>query len=233
MTKQQDNKDKTGRIVTILFMVAFSLLTIGYTIYNGMLGRTSFMIRGFFFPLFLLIPVLFRLLRLQHCWRLYCMLYAFIMFAYSYGCVYGSFTRSDVMDKVSHFFSGFVFTIFGMCIYYLLAGPKPGGLRQDWALAATYGLFFSMFVAVAWEVCEYFDFALTGNDSQNHLTTGVMDTMQDLMACLLASLISAGALVLFRFVRIKLLTAGVVEEFYDKNVAGRKPRAGRNETKQG
>lgn len=208
---------KTGRVCTIIFMVAFSALTLGFVIYNGLSGQISFMIRGLFFPLFLLIPALFRLVRLNHSWRLYCMLYAFIMFAYSYGCVYGAFTRSDVWDKVSHFLSGFVFTIVGICLYYWLAGAKPGGLKQDAWLAASYGLFFSAFIAVAWEVMEYFDFKFTGNDSQNHLTTGVMDTMHDLMACLLASLLSAAAFILFKYVKVKLLTTLVVEEFYDKN----------------
>lgn len=106
-------------------------------------------------------------------------IHLFIIYAFSYGCVYGGFTGdgTEWVDKLSHFLSGPLFTIVGMCIYYMFSTPEKNGIKQKWGIAATYGLFFSAFIAVIWEVCEFLGFLLTGNDAQNTLTTGVFDTM--------------------------------------------------------
>lgn len=120
-------------------------------------------------------------------------------------------------DKVSHFFSGFLFTIVGLCLYYYLA-PVPAQAGQErGGVAAVFGLGFSTFIAVSWEVCEMMGYFISGNDAQNHLTTGVFDTMYDLITCLVASLVSAGAWWLFRRAKVKLFTAWMVDEFVQKN----------------
>lgn len=216
---ERQNNYTFSKWATYICMALFAISSIVFSVLRGVEGRMDLALRGLFIPLLLLIPLLFRALRLAHCYRLYTITYAFLIFAYSYGSVYGGFKDAEIADKVSHFLSGFLFTILGFCIYYWQAGPQPDGLRHKPWLSAGYALFFSSFIALAWEVCEYFDFALTGNDSQHHLTTGVFDTMHDLMSCLLASLISAGAFLLYRYTKIRLLTASVVEEFYNKNIA--------------
>ncbi|MDL2219400.1 hypothetical protein LJC04_03560 [Ruminococcaceae bacterium OttesenSCG-928-O06] len=210
-------KKWTAQKSTYALMVLFSVVNLALTIYQFVQGNNDLALRGVLFPLFLLIPWVFRRVGLQHCWRLYTAVYLFSLFAYSYGCVYGGFKDSQVMDKVSHFFSGFLFAIVGFCLFYWQAGPQRA-LRAPTALAAGYGLFFSAFVAVAWEIVEYFDFMFTGNDSQNHLTTGVFDTMHDIMACMAASVLSAAAFVLWRKKGVKLLSGWVVEEFVEKNL---------------
>lgn len=228
---RKDEKNTVARTLTYALMGLFCAVSIGLIVYCAVTGQYSFMLRGLLFPLFLCIPWVFQKLGLRPCWRLYALLYAFVLFAYSFGCVYGAFTKMEVMDKVSHFFSGTLFTIVGICGYYLLRGDAARGAGHRWGLAASYGLFFSSFIALAWEVCEYFDFALTGNDSQNHLTTGVFDTMHDLMACLAASVLSVAAFALWRKTRLKLLTPAVVEEFYEKNVAGKNAEKSPKNTK--
>ena len=40
-----------------------------------------------------------------------------------------------------------------------------------------------------WEIWEFFCFLVFGNDAQKHLTTGVFDTMEDLIACMVGSAI--------------------------------------------
>ncbi|MDL2324911.1 hypothetical protein LJC61_07170 [Ruminococcaceae bacterium OttesenSCG-928-A16] len=219
----EQQKKPAGKTTMQVLMVIFVAISVGLIIYLAMIQEYSFMMRGLFFPLFLLIPPLFKWVGLQPCYKLFSLLYAFIIFAYSFGCVYGVFTHMQYMDKISHFASGIVFTILGFCLHYWLVGPQPGGLRQGGFLAGSYALFFSMFIAVMWEVIEFFDFNLTGNDSQNMLTTGVFDTMQDLIACLVASLLCVAAFALYYTQKAKLLTPAIVEEFYTLNVA---PKAG-------
>lgn len=214
-------RERRGRRCTYALMAIFVVYTVAIIVYQIGWGDLGLGLKGLMFPVFLLIPWLFRQIKLRPCWRLYCMLYCFIIFAFSYGCIWGVFRDGMIVDKVSHFVSGFVFTIVGFCLYYWqlsLQPQHPSDIHQGWGMAAGYALFFSMFIAAVWEVAEFFDFNVFGNDSQHHLTTGVFDTMYDLMACLSASLISVAAFALYRYKGVRGLTAFVVEEFYEKNV---------------
>ena len=121
-----------------------------------------------------------------------------------------------ISDKISHFFSGTLFTLLGMCLYLAMAQKKAGCGAPN-GIVASYGLFFSLFIGVCWEFIEMMDFVFLGNDSQKTLTTGVFDTMYDLLACFLASIICAAGYVLWRKKGIKLLTGWVMEEFCQVN----------------
>ncbi len=149
---------------------------------------------------------------------LLCELFAFCILAYDVGCVYQAFDKVPGLDKASHFLSGFVFTTLGYCLYLWLdarrGGSKTAAPKQHggW-LGAGWALMFSNLVAVLWEVCEFVGYLLTGHDSQHTLTTGVFDTMGDLIACMVASILCFAMVVLYRARGVKLVTGGIVEEF--------------------
>ena len=219
MKKQKDfGRLKTERLLLRVLVALFVLSSVFAIVYQAVNGETMFMMRGFLFPLFLLIVPVFRRLGLGSCYRLMSMLYAFSLFAFTYGCVLGGFTGNLIMDKVSHFLSGIVFTVFGYCLYFFLAGRQPGGIRHKALLSSSYALCFSAFIGVMWEVCEFLGFIFTGHDSQNHLTTGVFDTMQDLICCLVGSVISVASFALYRYTNRKLMTPAIVSEFYEEAV---------------
>lgn len=233
MEKDRNNKQAAvGRTAEEWIAWGVAALFVGYTIYTIIYqfvqGDWLTALKGLMFPLFLLVPLLFKWVGLRHCWRLYAVVWAFCIFAFSYGCIYGAFAfeYSTVIDKISHFLSGFLFTIVGFCLYYWQAPRAGESLRQaKGLLAGQFAFFFSMAVAAVWEVAEFFDYNVFGNDSQNHETTGVFDTMQDMIACLVASLVSVVCFAVYKKGGPKLFTAWLVEEFYEKN-AGRAGKAG-------
>ena len=55
--------------------------------------------------------------------------------------------------------------------------------------------FGSMAVAGLWEICEYGVHALTGRDVQHVLDTGVSDTMQDMIVCMIGTLFYVGCVI--------------------------------------
>ncbi len=214
---------KPAAVVMLTAIILFTLSGIAATLYQVLLGDAFFAIRGLFLPALLLIPFVLSKLGFKPGYYLYTVAYTFMIFAYSYGVVMGGFKNGDVSDKISHFFSGFLFAMLGYCIYYRLCAHRLSGkkadIAQEWALSSLFALGFSALVAVVWEIFEFSDFLLTGNDSQNHLTTGVFDTMLDMSLAMGASLVSVAGFLLYRFGRVKLLTALVVEEFYAANCA--------------
>jgi len=205
-------------VVSLLLMAVFVILGVVFGVYQlfaykalsrGLLGIASIA--------FLAVPITLPRLGLSHPHRLYCLFFAFCIMAYDFGCVWQGFDRYDYFDKISHFLSGIVFTILGFCIYLYLNRPRPEKLDGNPAISCTYAVFFSVFVAVVWEICEFTGFVTTGHDSQHTLTTGVFDTMQDLIACLLGSLLSAGSFILYIKKKIVLITGFVLEEFFILN----------------
>lgn len=221
---KKEKNDTVYKNIAIGTMIIYAMISMGLVIYCIMEKRGNYLVRSFCFPVFLLIPLLFRVIKLKDCWKLYIFLYLFIIYAFSYGCVFGGFTGdgTEWVDKLSHFLSGPLFTIVGICIYYRFATKTTKGIGEKWGLAVTYGLFFSAFIAVMWEVCEFVGFILTGNDAQNTLTTGVTDTMYDLIFCMIGSVLCIGSFALWRWKKIKLATPAIIEEFYDKNVLDEK-----------
>lgn len=191
--------------VLISFVLAFRAFREGQ-IYHGVLGLAS--------VLFLLIPVIVRRLSIQYPAKLYIVFFVFMILSYDFGFVYHGYAHIHHYDKLMHFLSGVLITIIGFCIYYYLRRPGPDFFEEKWIITFTYALFFSLFVAVIWEICEFAGFVLLGHDSQGTLTTGVFDTMQDLISCLAGSLISVSSYIVTVKSRVRLLTGSVVTEFY-------------------
>lgn len=97
------------------------------------------------------------------------------------------FDRGWGYDNITHFLSGTLFTLIGLCLFARIRGRVDR--REEPLLQLTYAFFFSMFIAVIWEIWEFSGFLLFGMDSQQHLKTGVLDTMEDMIACFFGSLI--------------------------------------------
>lgn len=136
--------------------------------------------------LFLLIPPagerLFRMklgMPLRICIVLFCMM------GFNLGTALRWYHRFLGFDKVVHFLSGILFAQIGLCLYGRIGGDYDRGTKV--LLQMTYAVCFAMCIAAVWEIFEYVGFLLTGHDSQNVATTGIHDTMQDIIACLLGS----------------------------------------------
>lgn len=165
--------------------------------------------------LFLLAPPLLGRVLGGRPYLLYIELFAFCILAYDFGCVLQMFDAIPMLDKVSHFLSGFVFTTLGVCVYLWLRRHEGKPLEQPGATAVAFGVFFAAFVGVVWEICEFVGFLTIQLDSQHHLTTGVFDTMYDLITCVVGSLICATALVLHFNRGVKTPSGLVVRDFME------------------
>lgn len=136
--------------------------------------------------LFLLIPpVVERLFRLRLGVPLKICILLMCMMGYSLGTVIRFYDFFPGYDKMLHTFSGVLFSIVGVCLYSRISGDWDR--RKSLPIMLAFGFGFSMFVAVLWEIFEYVGFLLTGHDAQNVASTGVGDTMWDLIVCFLGS----------------------------------------------
>ena len=140
----------------------------------------------------LIIPALpelfYRLFRLRRVEQLSFCVLAFSVLGYTLGAVVDLYQRIDGFDKLVHTLSGLFVSMLCLCVY---CAARPGKkLEADERLLAGLFVFLgSMAVAGLWEICEYAVHAITGRDVQRVLLTGVDDTMQDMIACLVGTLI--------------------------------------------
>lgn len=140
--------------------------------------------------LFLLIPpVAERMFRFRLGYPLRIAVLAFCFLGFSLGTALRWFDIYLGFDNMVHALSGILFTMIGLCFYAKASGS--GDRLAKKILQISYAFFFSMAVAVVWEIGEFIGFFLTGHDSQHHLDTGVFDTMEDIMSCFLGSLVMA------------------------------------------
>lgn len=161
------------------------------------------------------IALLYRILRLQRAQQMNFILLAFTTLAYTLGSCVEFYKLFPGFDKLVHMLSG---TLTGMLCLALYCVLRPGHrlAPEELALALAFVFFGSMAVAGMWEIGEYLLSHITGRDLQNVAATGVADSMQDMIVCMLGTLLTLPAVKHMAHGKFGLIS-GAVEAFVQKN----------------
>ena len=100
----------------------------------------------------------------------------FIYFASLIGSSLAGYTL-PYYDKLIHFFSGILGSIIAMIIYNMLNNQK----QQNNVLFVMFVVAVNLSIAVIWEFYEYSMLIFFNNDCIHHLTSGVHDSMTDML----------------------------------------------------
>ena len=103
------------------------------------------------------------------------------------GIAFRGYGRFPFYDKVVHTLSGVVFGLLGVIFYYLMKKDRTI-VPRDGIFAGYFAVSFACTIGMLWEVWEYSMDFIFHSDPQHALTTGVHDTMQDMIVCLIGSL---------------------------------------------
>lgn len=122
----------------------------------------------------------------QDCRLIY---YVFTFSTIVVGSAMYGYSHIPYWDKLFHFFSGILISAAGLIVCHLLFHTLSGAQRARRTLYVLFPFFFNLSAAVLWEVYEYMLYILFGIDAVNHLTSGVHDTMQDMIVCLIGGLL--------------------------------------------
>lgn len=167
----------------------------------------------------LLIPLLpeliYRIFRLRRVYQLDFFVLAFSLLGYTLGAVVDLYQRVPFFDKAVHMLSGVFVSMLLLCLFCAVCPSHMPG-RGERLLAVLFVFFGSMAVAGLWEICEYTVHALTGRDVQQVLSTGVGDTMQDMIVCLIGTLFYLPQVLRLCKGETTLLN-GVAQAFVEKN----------------
>lgn len=172
----------------------------------------------------LVLPLVPKLLYKIFHWRQVCLFeIIFNCFAFTavpFASVLGGYDMVPYLDKILHCLSGFLFAVVGVILYYYCKEDRrrvPG----DALTASLFAAMFAMSTAVLWEIYEYI-LSLFGPDPQLVATTGVHDTMQDMLVCTVGGILTA--ISCYRYLKGAKpgLMMRLFESFYDINMASSK-----------
>lgn len=184
------NKDKLiNKIIIIVYLIG--CVAIG--IYTFMTEADRFYF-SFTMPLFLCIPlILEKMFKLNRNYVINNIMYVFFFFAFCLGVIGGVFSHSQVYDKFVHAFSGVLFTYIGAYIHTLINKKSFDEVlsKNDRVVYICFSVFFAFTSEYIWELLEYFESLITGQDPQWVALTGIGDTMGDMTGNLIGAILTA------------------------------------------
>lgn len=175
--------------LTYFFLALFALHEIAMGVYNIAIGQPYYYWMAFGGLLFLPLPfLLWKLLGLQNVWQLDFVILLFLYLSFSIGIVSAGYYTIPYYDKAMHTVSGVFVGFLALVSFYWLK-PVKKIEKSDCPLCSVFIFSFSLAVAGLWEICEYAMSLVTGMDPQRVATTGVGDSMQDMIVCMLGTIL--------------------------------------------
>lgn len=136
-----------------------------------------------------LIPALILLrkwLKIQGGWELETHIYLFIFLSWTLGGAAGFYSLIPYFDKAVHCLSGVFVSMLALGGYRMLE-PDSRRERKYRPAAYLFVFFASMATAGIFELCEFTLSPILQMDLQHVLDTGVADTMQDMLVCMVGT----------------------------------------------
>ena len=175
--------NKTRKIVLLTFKISIIVMAIVFLfrcIFDPNYSKWGGVIAGVILPF---LPEIFsKLFRIKISYRVELMYY--IILALSLGISADLYKTVPLYDKAVHTLSGAGTALIGFyMLRYFKAEKTPAVFR------GMFMIFFSISVAVAWEFFEFFCDKCLGQHMQQLVTTGVDDTMLDMLVATIGAII--------------------------------------------
>ena len=132
----------------------------------------------------------------------------FIFVAHFLGSIVNLYNKIYWYDNFIHFLSGFVISFFAL---ELLIRLKKYDLKKIF-FNAIFIIGISCIIASFWEYFEFISDNIFGKDAQNVLTTGVADTMMDMILATLGNLLFILIYIFEEFNNKKLIVKNFIKQ---------------------
>lgn len=142
----------------------------------------------------LIVPILFKLLKWKPVSEIFIINIIFCYFASLIGSCLGGY-GVKYFDKFVHFGFGFCGIEIAYLLYMILKKSSKIDNRQEWHIFLVFINAVNLAVAALWEFYEYAMLVFFNNDAINHYTSGVHDTMTDMLVCAAGGLIVTAFLI--------------------------------------
>ena len=165
----------------------------------------------------LIIPVIFRIKKLQTVYEIYIVSTIFMFFSSLLGSVFHWYHYPG-FDKIVHFVSGWLATTLAVMLFFYL---QKSNTFCDQGQKKIFFIFINavnIAVSAVWEFYEYAMLVFFNNDGINHYTQGVHDSMTDMLCATAAGCILTIWIIRYMKTGKTNFFINVYEKFYDRNV---------------
>ncbi|MBR5418649.1 hypothetical protein IK110_00115 [Candidatus Saccharibacteria bacterium] len=174
-------------ILAILFLVRI-FIDPGYSKWGGVIAGLALP----FLP-----PVVEKVYKSHISFRIQLIYYIFLFFSLTLGICMDWYKTAPFFDKAVHFGSGVLSALIGYyALVYFKVTKNPRGFKILFIVSLC------MLVAVGWECFEFASDKFLGQNMQQLVSVGVDDTMYDLIAAGLGSVIGAALMTTPSFVKM-------------------------------
>lgn len=168
-----------------------------------------------------ILPFLLTVLKYKfHCKITYEIKIIYLVFIY-FSSLIGSCLEGYELayyDKIVHFFSGIIITMLGYLIYSFIKKDIIIQQSSDQKICYIFIMTFNISIALLWEFYEYAMLIFFQNDCIHHYTTGIHDSMTDMICACLGSLIILYQVVQYHRKNKKYYSIKVMHQFYNQNI---------------
>lgn len=159
------------------------LLSIAYTLSIIKSGDIyNLLIRLSFIPV-VFIPAILRKLKINISDTSEFIFIIFVFIGHFLGSIVALYNKIYWLDTFAHFLSGVVAS------FFILEFIKKAKIKTNLLFEILFIVSMSSLIALSWEIFEFTCDNLFNKDAQKVLTTGVTDTMKDMIVALLGSLL--------------------------------------------
>ncbi|MEG1066757.1 MAG: hypothetical protein RSD85_04320, partial [Erysipelotrichaceae bacterium] len=136
----------------------------------------------------LLVPVAFKLFKWKHVDEIDTIAIIFIYFASLIGSCLGGYSIAG-FDKVLHFSSGLFATLIAIILYIFIKKETHIEDKQERTIFYIFINAVNLSIAIFWEFYEFAMLVFFNNDCINHYSTGVYDSITDILCAFIGGLI--------------------------------------------
>lgn len=134
----------------------------------------------------LLLPFIFKCFQLKLTFNIYVLNIIFVFISNIWGSMLDGYSI-PYFDKILHFSSGILLTELSFIIFMLCIQRKLN--KNETFLCFLFINSFNMLIAVCWEFIEFGCLVFLNNDAIHHYSSGVYDSMEDMLVAFLGGII--------------------------------------------
>ncbi len=196
-------------IVTLISAFFFFLKTINL---QGIMMCLSACLTPFLFPLFM------HLCHLKMTIEMKMINIVFIYFSSLIGSCLGGYGW-PCFDKMIHFISGIIISVVAAMFFHFIKKEKYIHHQADCYIYYIFIMAVNLSIAVLWEFYEYAMLIFFQNDCIHHYTTGVHDSITDMLCAFVG-----GGIVLYQVIRYvhkqnRYVIIKLMHQFYNQNIS--------------
>lgn len=182
-------KDNYKQIYYIVLFIY--LLFLGYAFYECITKQYMHSLMMCFVSLALAFsfPLLFKLMKWKPVYEIYILAILFMFLASVLGSSYRFYDHVLYWDKYVHCFSGVLGAEVAYILFCLLKKTKKAE-KADLPLLYVFMNAVNIMIAALWEEFEYAGLIFFNYDGIRHYSTGVHDSMTDILVCIIGGLLT-------------------------------------------